>query len=362
VRNAADAARKGEKSPLMFLTLPGYSDVMNNGTVSPPSPTPTGNPWVRNLDDPATVPIPLPIIIVSVEGPYTEQDRKLWTFLLHAVWEELGEKVIHAIPVRDINGVFRQLQSRHHTDWIWESAERLTRTTVQWRYIEGDKRYKGISALFGAETEEGNRETGLLRFHFPPLLVPILKDPRRFARLRTHFMIELSGKYAVTLYELLESVVNKDVPVLKASVEELRQWLKVPAGKMARWQDVRRFVLEPALKQINTHPQGAGFRVKMRVQKEGRATKWVLFEVVKTKERQVMERVLRDQEKQFDLFDLRLHPDTYGKAKKAAPGWDVYSLEAEWKAWGPTKDTWPPKDPDAAFIGFCKKRGRYPGR
>jgi hypothetical protein len=28
-------------------------------------------------------------------------------------------------------------------------------------------------------------------------------------------MIELSGKYAVTLYELLESVANKDVPALK---------------------------------------------------------------------------------------------------------------------------------------------------
>ena len=70
---------------------------------------------------------------------------------------------------------------------------------------------------------------------FPPLLVPILKDPRRFARLRTHFLIELSGKYAVTLYELLESAANKDVPELKASVEDLRRWLQVPKGKLLRW-------------------------------------------------------------------------------------------------------------------------------
>ena len=99
-------------------------------------------------------------------------------------------------------------------------ATRLAQTTVQWHYTEGDARYDGIAALFGAEISRTARKTGTLRFNFPPLLVPILKDPRRFARLRTHFLIELSGKYAVTLYELLESNVNKDVPELRARVDE----------------------------------------------------------------------------------------------------------------------------------------------
>ena len=64
-------------------------------------------------------------------------------------------------------------------------------------------------------------------------------------------MIELSGKYAVTLYELLESAANKSVPELTATVEELRHWLKVPAGKLLQWQDFRRKALEPAVQQIN---------------------------------------------------------------------------------------------------------------
>ena len=57
-------------------------------------------------------------------------------------------------------------------------------------------------------------------------------------------------------------MANKEVPELRASVEELRQWLKVPEGKLLRWQDVRRDVLEPALRQINANPTGAGFRVR----------------------------------------------------------------------------------------------------
>jgi plasmid replication initiation protein len=53
-----------------------------------------------------------------------------------------------------------------------------------------------------------------------------------------------------------------------------------------------------------------------------------------------------------------LKPDTYDRARQAAPGWDVRYLEAEWRDW----IVEPPRDPDAAFIGFCRKwfdkRGR----
>jgi len=36
---------------------------------------PTGSPWVLDKLDPATVPVPLQVVITSVEGPYTARDR-----------------------------------------------------------------------------------------------------------------------------------------------------------------------------------------------------------------------------------------------------------------------------------------------
>ena len=52
-----------------------------------------------------------------------------------------------------------------------------------------------------------------------------------------------------------------------------------------------------------------------------------------------------------------LSPDTYHEARRAAPGWDVYQLEREWREWLKK----PPRNPDGAFIGFCRsvfaKRG-----
>ncbi|MBX2869984.1 MAG: replication initiator protein A, partial [Acidiferrobacterales bacterium] len=42
---------------------------------------------------------------------------------------------------------------------------------------------------------------------------------------------------------------------------------------------------------------------------------------------------------------------TYARARAAAPGWDVYMLEAEWRDW----IVEPPRDADKAFVGFCRK-------
>ena len=43
------------------------------------------------------------------------------------------------------------------------------------------------------------------------------------------------------------------------------------------------------------------------------------------------------------------------KAKAAAPGYDVYALEREWREWA-TDKTQPEKGYPAAFIGFCKQK------
>lgn len=53
--------------------------------------------------------------------------------------------------------------------------------------------------------------------------------------------------------------------------------------------------------------------------------------------------------------------DCYGDAKNAAPGWDVYYLEREWRAWVGENEI-QPKQPEKHFLKFCQtwfeKRGR----
>lgn len=57
-----------------------------------------------------------------------------------------------------------------------------------------------------------------------------------------------------------------------------------------------------------------------------------------------------------------LSPDVYERARKVAPGWDIYVLENEWRSWLSDIGAEPPKNPDHAFIGFCKSRYRKHGK
>lgn len=53
-----------------------------------------------------------------------------------------------------------------------------------------------------------------------------------------------------------------------------------------------------------------------------------------------------------------LDPETYHDARTVAPGWDVHFLEQQWREWVAKivdEGMEPPRNADAAFIGFCKK-------
>lgn len=52
---------------------------------------------------------------------------------------------------------------------------------------------------------------------------------------------------------------------------------------------------------------------------------------------------------------LRVSPDTMERARKAAPGYDIYALYDDWRHFTSTQARLP-HSPDAAFLGFCKKR------
>ena len=48
---------------------------------------------------------------------------------------------------------------------------------------------------------------------------------------------------------------------------------------------------------------------------------------------------------------IYLEASTYEQARAIAKGWDIYHLEGKWREW----ITDPPRSPDAAFLGFCRK-------
>jgi replication initiator protein A len=57
---------------------------------------------------------------------------------------------------------------------------------------------------------------------------------------------------------------------------------------------------------------------------------------------------------------LRLKPETYDLGRTYAVGWDIHAIEADWRGWIEQKNI-VPRNADAHFLSFCKRRGKYPG-
>lgn len=57
---------------------------------------------------------------------------------------------------------------------------------------------------------------------------------------------------------------------------------------------------------------------------------------------------------------LAISSEARDEARKLAHGWDIRELENEWREWNEAQDN-VVKDPDRAFIAFCRKRGTHKG-
>lgn len=104
----------------------------------------------------------------------------------------------------------------------------------------------------------------------------------------------------------------------------------------------------------------------MEALKNGKAVERIRFVVQKQDARVSLEQQLKPRPEApppppgtGEGFGVQLNTRTYEKAKKAAPDFDIYGLEAEWRDWIEGRPL--PNDPDAAFLGFCRKRQRGMG-
>ena len=74
-------------------------------------------------------------------------------------------------------------------------------------------------------------------------------------------------------------------PIIELTIDELRDRLSVPNGKLEKWFDLNRFAIDPALNQINENPIAAGFSVACEPILKGRKVERVRFTVTKSAQR-----------------------------------------------------------------------------
>lgn len=295
--------------------------------------------------------------------PLTLADRRIYNQLLENAWDAIDKPVTHVIAKADLRG------SHNSNDRVGESVERLMSAIVKVRVTrDGEDAIERVQLLGG--NVETTRRDGLLEYEIPQRLRRIIKDSTVFARLQREVMFALSSKYALTLYEMIQKRGNlKYRASERFSLDDLRGILGVPKGKLGSWSNLKLRAIDPAVAEVNMlsdfvveiAPIKTGRRVthiELRWwRKDGGASaeaeRELSFSKVGRKARMTGEaEVLKPRPAWLEAKGPALRSETYETARLRHPGYDIYHVESEWRAWATGKEA--PRDPDRAFLAFFR--------
>jgi hypothetical protein len=179
--------------------------------------------------------------------PLTLVDRRSYNLLIAHAWDRIDEDIEHAIPKAALRG------SHESNDRLVDTIRRLMAAQVEVRIIRDGKRYlQSIHLLGTVARPEDEEEDGNVYYRFPAELREIIRQSSIFARLQTEVMFCFSSKYALALWEMVQKRGNlKHKNTDEFTPDELRKMLGVPHGRLHDFSSFRRFVLLPAVEEVN---------------------------------------------------------------------------------------------------------------
>ena len=113
---------------------------------------------------------------------------------------------------------------------------------------------------------------GIVELRFDPLLKPyLLALKKEFTRYQLKNTIRLKSAYSVRIYELLKQYQH--IGIRHFRLDELRSALGIPDGKLARYHDFKKRVLDVAMKELVS----TDISFKYSVGKQGRKVSSIQF-------------------------------------------------------------------------------------
>jgi plasmid replication initiation protein len=77
------------------------------------------------------------------------------------------------------------------------------------------------------------------------------QNPNRWGRIKAEVVCAMTSKYAIALYELVQLRANMDCCVERFPITRFRELLGVPPGAYDRGNNFARFVIQPAMLEVN---------------------------------------------------------------------------------------------------------------
>jgi len=207
-------------------------------------------------------------------GLLTLADRRLYNYLLHNAFDQLTKKSTFTIQMSDLEGVFASHEPS--IDRLKESLTRLLRLLVEIEAQQNKEKIWLVSNLLSKiSIDELNRT---LSYSYPDICRELLTDPATLERclIQAHF----EHKYSQQIYEILALAAFACNTELTIEITDLRSRLNIPDNALKNFSDLHRFVLLPALNEINAY---ASFASKFDMIRKGRKVTHLCFHLTQKK-------------------------------------------------------------------------------
>jgi plasmid replication initiation protein len=150
-----------------------------------------------------------------------------------------------------------------------ELIEELHTTTLRLRLTDSKgRRYtKSGPLLSDVEQEDDDQVQAEIRFEFSPAMRKAISNSTHWAVVSRRAVMAFESRYALRLYTIMSLRAGLRNTSELFSLDDLRELLGVPHGKLSRWQDLKQWAVEPAIAEVN---HLSGITINYIPRKQGR--------------------------------------------------------------------------------------------
>ena len=218
---------------------------MTNEQKKPPKIYKTADQKISNDGFPKAV----ELVEMKPSQELSLQDGRIFNALIENAVAHITEDTEHEIAVNKLRGLRHKGSERVH-----DTVKALMTTLIEIPVIDvnGLEAIRRTQLLVDTElTINEDDPRAVLRYRLTPTLRKIIQDSRRWGRLKGFVVYSFSSKYALALYEALAVRINLHMDEQFFTVEEFRRLLGVPDGKYAEQFNMKKWVLDPAVLEVN---------------------------------------------------------------------------------------------------------------
>jgi len=196
------------------------------------------------------------------------QEQKIILFLISQLkpdQKDFDYQSFDIIDFCEICGIESQQGKNYST---LKSAVKSLSDKSMW--VVGENRDILMRWIQKAEIERGS---GTINIMFDPDMKPFLLELKnKYTQFDLIYTLTMRSKYSVRLYEILKSYEKTGEPVQMS----LQRFQELIGSEYGRWQDIKRRIVEPAIKEIN---EVGDLRVLYTTKKKGKAIVGITFSV-----------------------------------------------------------------------------------